>query len=198
MRAGGLLLASLLAATGYPSSGWAATEYVSDDLVLGVYADQNSQAARLATLHSGASVETLGVSGEFTQVKLGDGTTGWVKSSFLVTHEPAAARVKELEEELSRTRATPSELAEAAAHSEVEQLKTQLAAIQSQLETARSAAGPGSGTAPTPLFGVGRFLQSPWKLWVGTAAAMLASGFWLGYAAMAQRIKRKFGGIKVY
>jgi hypothetical protein len=33
---------------------------------------------------------------------------------------------------------------------------------------------------------------------VGTAAAMLALGFWLGYAAMAQRIKRKFGGIKVY
>ncbi len=191
MRWAVLLLASLPAATGL-----AATAYVSDDLILGVYADQNAQGARLATLHSGASVETLASSGDFTQVKLADGTTGWVKSSFLVTHEPAAARVKELEEELSRTRAAPAELAEAAAHSEVEQLKGQLAAVQSQLESARAAATPGPSPSAQP--GVGRFLQDPWQLWLGTACAVLLFGFWLGYAAMGRRIKRKFGGIKVY
>jgi uncharacterized protein YgiM (DUF1202 family) len=75
-------LAPLLA---LPAAAFAATAYVSDDLILGVYADQNPQSARLATLHSGASVETLASSGEFTQVRLGDGTSGWVKSSFLVT-----------------------------------------------------------------------------------------------------------------
>jgi hypothetical protein len=26
----------------------------------------------------------------------------------------------------------------------------------------------------------------------------LACGFWLGYAALARRIKHKFGGLKVY
>ena len=31
----------------------AATAYVSDELVLGVYAEQNKQGQRLATLHSG-------------------------------------------------------------------------------------------------------------------------------------------------
>ena len=61
-------------------SGRAATAYVSDELVLGVYAEQNQQGQRLTTLHSGASVETLGTSGDFTQVHLGDGTTGWVKT----------------------------------------------------------------------------------------------------------------------
>ena len=50
------------------------TAYLSDELVLGVYAEQNSQGQRLATLHSGASVETLAVNGEFTQVRLSDGT----------------------------------------------------------------------------------------------------------------------------
>ncbi len=186
-----VLLASLLAATGY-----AATAYVSDDLVLGVYADQNSQSTRLTTLHSGAGVETLGVSGEFTQVRLADGTTGWVKSAFLVTHEPAAARVKELEDELSRTRATPAELAEAAAHSEVEQLKGQLAAVQSELDSARGASN--RDPASMPRLGVGGFLQASWPLCLGAAAALLALGFWLGYAAMARRVRRKFGGIKVY
>ena len=66
----------------------AATAYVSDELVLGVYTEQNSKGQRLATLHSGARVETLPVSGDFTQVRLTDGTTGWVKSS--VSHHPGA------------------------------------------------------------------------------------------------------------
>ena len=56
--------------------GVAATAYVSDELVLGVYAEQNSQGQRLATLHSGTSVETLAQNGDFTQVRLSDGTTG--------------------------------------------------------------------------------------------------------------------------
>ena len=89
--------------------------YVSDELVLGVYAEQNNQGQRLATLHSGTSVETLAASGDFTQVRLSDGTTGWVKSAYLTTKEPAIVRVKQLEEELDRSRATTPALAEAAA-----------------------------------------------------------------------------------
>ncbi len=76
--------------------------YVSDELVLGVYAEQNNQGQRLATLHSGTGVEALAESGEFTQVRLSDGTTGWVKSAYLTTKEPAIVRVKQLEEELDR------------------------------------------------------------------------------------------------
>ncbi len=34
----------------------AAPAYVSDELVLGVYSEQNNQGQRLTTLHSGASV----------------------------------------------------------------------------------------------------------------------------------------------
>ena len=30
------------------------------------------------------------------------------------------------------------------------------------------------------------------------ACIALACGFWLGYAALARRIREKFGGIKVY
>jgi SH3-like domain-containing protein len=188
-----VLLASLTAATGL-----AATAYVSDDLVLGVYAEQNSQGARLATLHSGASVAVLATSGDFTQVQLADGTSGWVRSSFLVTHEPAAARVKELEDELSRTRATTPELAEAAARSEALQLKGQLAAVQSELDSVRAAAGHGNASSPMPRDGAGRFLHGYWPIWLGTASVAVLLGFWLGYSAMARRIQRKFGGIKVY
>ncbi len=190
MKSGRLLLASLYAAAGLAATGEPPTAYVSDDLVLGVYAQQDGQGSRLATLHSGASVAVLSTSGDYTQVRLGDGTTGWVKTAFLVAHEPAAARVKELEDELSRTRAAPAELAEAAANSEAQQLKHQLAAVQAELAALR-AAPTTSGGMPAPA-------QSPWQLVLAAALLTLAFGFWLGYATMARRVKRKFGGIKVY
>jgi hypothetical protein len=132
-------LAAALALTLAAASGHAAMAYVSDELVLGVYAEQNSQGERLTTLHSGAAVETLSSSGEFTQVRLADGTMGWVKSTFLTTHEPATVRVKQLEEELDRSRATTPALAEAAARSEVEHLQGELKAKQAELDAARAA-----------------------------------------------------------
>jgi Bacterial SH3 domain len=208
------------------SKGWANTAYVSDELVLGVFAEQNNQGQRLATLHSGASVETLDVVGEFTQVRLSDGTSGWVKSAYLTTQEPAVVRVKQLEEELDRSRATTPALAEAAARSELTQLQRELAAKQAELDAARAvpavpaapaseppagasagAADPGAGpsgmAAPATLAGgamaavTAAISTHPW---IGAVAmlAALACGFWLGYATLARRVKHKFGGIKVY
>ena len=178
----------------------AATAYVSDELVLGVYAEENNQGQRLATLHSGSSVETLAQNGDFTQVRLSDGTTGWVKSAFLTVNEPAVVRIKRLEEELDRSRATSPALAEAAARSEVERLKLALAAQQAELDTAR-AGGPATmaATAPGPLSALHAAAAPRWPIIAAASAAVgLACGFWLGYATLARRVRHKFGGIKVY
>jgi uncharacterized protein YgiM (DUF1202 family) len=182
------LLFALLAA-----GAAADTAYVSDELVLGVYAEQNGQGQRLTTLHSGTSVETLAQSGEFTQVRLSDGTLGWVKSAFLTSKEPAIVRVKQLEEELERNRASPPALKEAAALSEAERLKQELNAKQAEIDAARGqerptavpAAAAPLRTAPAAGIAAGAFMG-------------LLCGFWLGYATLARRIKHKFGGIKVY
>lgn len=197
MKRPAALLLTLLAARGV-----AATAYVSDELVLGVYAEENNQGQRLATLHSGTSVETLAQDGDFTQVRLTDGTTGWVKTAFLTATEPAVVRVKRLEEELDRARATTPALAEAAARSEVERLKQELSARQSELAAARSgavspAAPPQS--APGPLAAIQAPAETLWQVIAGIALLIgLAGGFWLGYATLARRVKHKFGGIKVY
>ena len=168
----------------------AATAYVSDELVLGVFAEENSQGQRLATLHSGTSVETLAQNGDFTQVRLADGTTGWVKSTFLTANEPAVVRIKRLEEELDRSRATTPALAEAAARSEVERLKLELADKQSELDAARAGRPPAAAVSdPAPRW--------PMLVAAGVAAG-LAAGFCLGYATLARRVRRKFGGLKVY
>ena len=177
----------LLAMTAVKASG--ATAYVSDELVLGVYADENSQGQRLATLHSGATLETISVSGEFTQVRLPDGTTGWVKSSYLTTKEPAVVRVKQLEEELDRSHATTPALAEAAARNEVLQLQRELEEARAAVRAPQTAVA--AATRPTlgPV--------SPWLAGLGAVAA-LAAGFWLGYATLARRVRSRFGGLKVY
>lgn len=181
----------------------AAPAYVSDELVLGVYAEENNQGQRLATLHSGTSVETLGQNGDFTQVRLGDGTTGWVKSAYLTAKMPAIVRVKQLEEELDRSRATTPALAEAAARSEVERLRQELAAKQTQLDAALSSQAPGAQAVGTAsVVGTAAAVPSVSPLLAVLAAAigllLLVGGFCLGYATLARRVRDKFGGIKVY
>ncbi len=180
------------------ASASAAAAYVSDELVLGVYAEENGQGQRLATLHSGAAVETLSISGELTQVRLPDGTTGWVKSTYLTTKEPAVVRVKQLEEELDRSRATTPALAEAAARNEVLQLKRELdeaRAVARSTPTADGAAGvTGAANAAA------RHAASQVSAWLagGGFLAALVGGFWLGYATLARRVRARFGGLKVY
>jgi len=189
------LLLALLA-----GKGWAATAYVSDELVLGVFAEQNNQGQRLATLHSGASVETLDVVGEFTQVRLSDGTSGWVKSAYLTTQEPAVVRVKQLEEELDRSRATTPALAEAAARSELTQLQRELAAKQAELDAARALpavpaapageppAGASAGSSASAAPGAGPSgMAAPATLADGAMAAVTAAISthpWIGAAAV--------------
>lgn len=178
-----------------PATRMPATAYVSDELVLGVYSEENGQGQRLATLHSGAVLETLSVSGEYTQIRLPDGTTGWVKSSYLTTKEPAVVRVKQLEEELDRSRATTPALAEAAARNEVLQLKRELDEARA---VARSAPATDAG-APGGLIAAASAVSSisAWLAGGGVLAA-LAAGFWLGYATLARRVRSRFGGLKVY
>lgn len=195
MIRGGVLALAVAAASLISAAASAATAYVSDDLVLNVYSEQNQQGQRLATLHSGARVETLATNAEFTQVQLPGGVTGWVKSSYLTTQEPAAVRIKQLEEELDRSRATTPGLAEAAAKSERDRLERELADKQAQLAAALAAHGPapvGAGPERVETHGAGLGIV------LCIAAAAGAIGFWTGYVTLARRVRRKFGGLKVY
>ncbi len=182
--------------TSTPAAGTPAAAYVSDELVLGVYSEENGQGQRLATLHSGAVLETLSVSGESTQVRLPDGTTGWVKSSYLTTSEPAVVRVKQLQEELDRLKATTPALAEAAARNEVLQLKRELDEARAVVRSAPAADAGAAGAAlaaPPPA-------PASVSVWLAAAAvaAALVGGFWLGFATLARRVRARFGGLKVY
>jgi hypothetical protein len=110
-------------------------------------------------------------------------------------------RIKHLEEELDRSRATTPALAEAAARSEVERLKVGLAAKQSELDAARAGRTPAvvPVSEPGPLSEIRAAAATRWPMIVAAGvAAGLAAGFWLGYATLARRVRQKFGGLKVY
>jgi hypothetical protein len=65
-----------------------------------------------------------------------------------------------------------------------------------------TAAASVSGTAAAPggskEAGDGRPFDPHLWLWITTLCVALACGFWLGYAALARRIRNKFGGLRVY
>ena len=129
-------------------------------------------------------------------------------------------RIKQLQDELDRSRATTPALAEAAARSELGQLKRELAIKQDALDAATAAAAsaaaatatgaeptaaPGAAANSTPVGVLAGMTTAtsgrPWLRLGAGALAMLAAlgcGFWLGYATLARRIRRKFGGLKVY
>jgi len=75
-------------------------------------------------------------------VRLPDGRTGWVKTAYLTTREPASVRIKQLQDELDRNRATTPALAEAAERSEVARLTRELAARQAGAMTPADPAAP--------------------------------------------------------
>lgn len=163
---------ALLLALAVTTNGWAAIAYVTDELVLGVYSAQSTQGPRLATLHSGASVEVLEAKGDSTRVLLPDGITGWVKSVYITTSQPASVRLKLLQEEIVRNRSSTPPLAR----------------LPQALRNPSAVAVPAAATPMT---------LHPWP-WVAALIAALLASFWLGHATLARRIKYKFGGIKVY
>ena len=107
-----------------------------------------------------------------------------MKSSYLTTDEPAAVRLKQLQEELDRSRATTPALAEAAAKSELERREheladkqAQLADKQAELDAALATRVPGAGAAPP------------------AQPHTLGAGLWLGIA-VAAGCARILGGIR--
>jgi uncharacterized protein YgiM (DUF1202 family) len=83
------------------SSAHAEVAYVTDSLRLGIHAAADTGDRAFDNLLSGTAVEILERSPNYARVRLVDGREGWVKATYLVTEKPAAARVAELEAELT-------------------------------------------------------------------------------------------------
>jgi SH3 domain protein len=186
--------------------------YISDKLVVNLYAEASQESNKVTTLDSGDAVEAIEKLDSYTHVRLADGREGWIKSSYLINQVPAIVRLKELEKERGASAPTISTSVSPQLAEEVKQLKEQNAALQAKLATAKTAAAqpvaPVTTNAPTAL---NRFegerggndqpaptVLHPVGLGTGFFAVGGVIGFALGYQALARRIRRKYGSVRIY
>ena len=73
-------------------------DYITDKLLVGLYASHDKTGKAIKVLSSGTAVEVLDRKQGYIKVKLKDGTEGWVELRFITKSIPAQARLDKLEE----------------------------------------------------------------------------------------------------
>jgi hypothetical protein len=191
--------------------------YVIEQLVVSVSSEPGG-GEKVASIKSGDQVELLEKQGGDVHVRLANGTEGWVRASYLSTEEPLQKRLNErtaeveklkqdvsqLEAQLAATRKPdPPESGRSAAP-----LSVTPPAVPTPANPATPAppATPPAATAPPasipdPTW----FMTAPeeparpvWHWVLGSSLLTLAAGFGLGWWVLDRRIRRKYGGLRIY
>jgi len=185
---GALLLLPVLAAA---SATHAETAYVVEQLVVNVNSAPDSTGERIATIKSGDAVEVLDRQGDQVHVHLTNGTEGWVRKSYLSAEEPARMRLGERTAEVEKLK------------QDVTRLEGELAAAKTVKTIAPTVAEPRAAEQPAhePPY----FMTPPdsparpvWHWALGSFVVALGLGFALGWQMLDRRIRRKYGGLRIY
>ena len=184
-----------------PALAAAETGYVTDRLMLGLHQAQDTSDRPFRSLESGTRFEVLSRGRLYAQVRLEDGTEGYVKAAYVVYEPPAKLIVNETQAEVERL---SSELAEAkAAFAEpaavIDSLKAETRALESELEAARTRVDELEQDNARYESRAERYQYSlPYK-WVGGAIGIcLVAGFLAGLWWVDHRSRKRHGGIRVY
>jgi Bacterial SH3 domain len=191
------LLALLLAAP----AARAEAIYVIEQLVISVTSAPGAEGERVGQVKSGDKLELIEREGDESHVRLSNGKDGWVKNSYLTTDPPLQTRLAERTAEAQRLKQDADELRQAD-----DKLKQDVSRLESQLAASRAAHSATSDSPPSPApLHETVFLRSPehpgatpWLLLLGIAAVMLLVGFAIGWKTLDGRIRRKYGGLRIY
>jgi hypothetical protein len=204
---------SLLAGLGQPVAAQEEPEgvtpprrlFVSDKLVLNVYSEPEQAGSRVATIETGDSVDELERGEGFVRVRLSDGQEGWVGSNYLTTEAPAAVHLRDLQ----RQQKSASQAVDKKAAEEIARLKKEGESLQAQVKELKAAAASapipaddgvleGASPAPHQLAAVAPASAAP--IWLWPLIVVLAAGlaYAAGYQSLARRIRKKFGGLRIY
>lgn len=177
------------------------TAYVTDNLRLGLHAAEDTSDRAFRFLESGQPMEVLVRDRNYANVRLPDGTEGWVKAAYLVDEKPAKLIVAETAAErdalatelaqakeafaepaatIDRLRGETADLTEKldAVQAEVAGLREEVASIEGMKEQYRGA---------VPLKWVG-----------GVIVVCLVLGFLLASWWHDRQSRRRHGGIRIY
>jgi hypothetical protein len=201
------------------SAAGAETLYVVEQLVVNVNSAPDATGERIATLKSGDAVEVLDRQGDQIHVHLANGTDGWVRKSYLATDEPLRVRLAERSSEVEKLKQDVTRLeGELAAAKGGARPKPGTA----QTNTGTTTAPATQPAAPTPASAPAAGAEDPaateqtpreppyfmtppdsparpvWHWALGSFVVALLLGFALGWAMLDRRIRRKYGGLRIY
>ena len=71
------------------TSAQAETTYITDKIVVDIFADKFQRGIALGSLKSGTAVEILETDGDFAKIRTKDNKEGWLHSKYLSTEKPA-------------------------------------------------------------------------------------------------------------
>lgn len=179
----------------------AETAYVTDQLRLGLHRAPDTSDRAFRTLESGQALEILSQNRNYAQVRLPDGTVGYVKVAYTVNEKPATLIVAETRAENERLAAelaqAKAQFAEPAAaigklQQQVSQQETELAASALQIDeltdaNARYLSRQEQYQYSLPLSWVAGAML------VCLVVGVLAGMWWIDY-----RSRKRHGGIRVY
>lgn len=179
----------------------AETAYITDNLRLGLHQAPDTSDRAFRMLESGQELEILSRDRNYANVRLPDGTAGWVKAAYLVDEKPAKLIVAEtmaerdaLAVELEETRAAFAGPAET-----IQRLEDEAAALSATLETAEARVTELEQENASIQGLKERYKGSLPLSWVGGATAVcLVAGFLLGLWWVDSRSRRRHGGIRIY
>lgn len=184
-----------------PLMAAADTAYVTDNLRLGLHQAQDTSDRPFRTLESGQPMEVLLRAGNYANVRLPDGTEGWVKTGYLVDEKPAKLIVAETQAERD---ALATELAAAkAAFAEpaatIDELRKEATDLTAQLDSAHAQIAELQEENASIQGMKEQYRGSVPLAWVGGAIlvcliAGLLTGLW--WADRASR--KRHGGIRIY
>ncbi len=185
----------------FPLLAAAETAYVTDNLRLGLHNAEDTSDRAFRILESGQPMEILIRAGNFANVRLPDGTEGWVKTAYLVDDKPAKLIVAEtmqerdaLAAELEETRAAFAEPA-----ATIENLQAETSDLTAQLETARTEIASLQEANASIDALKARYKGSVPLTWVGGALlVMVVLGFLGGLWFTDHRSRKRHGGIRIY
>jgi hypothetical protein len=215
-----LLLPALAAA----SAAHAETLYVVEQLVVNVNSAPDATGERVANIKSGDSVEVLDRQGDQIHVHLANGTEGWVRKSYLTADEPLHVRLSERTAEVEKLKQDVTRLegelaaAKAGAGARAKQGAQTNSGVGSPVAAAPAAPALSPAAAPAPAPKAEEpaateqaaheppyFMTPPdsparpvWHWALGSFVVALGLGFLLGWQVLDRRIRRKYGGLRIY
>jgi len=183
-----------------PVVATADTAYVTDNLKLGLYEAEDTSGRAFRTLDSGQSMEVLIRAANYANVRLPDGTEGWVKTAYLVDDKPAKLIVAETMAQRDALAAELDEAKQAFAEpaATIDRLRQETASLTSQLEAVESERAELQQENASIQGMKDRYKGSLPLSWVGGAtlvcliAGLLGGLWWSDY-----RSRKRHGGIRI-